>query len=82
MFFKVVVFLYWSSLLKHFDYLNAGPDNLENLKKLAEQFQKQAPEAGAADSTAAQEENDDDVPELVPGETFETVAEEETKATS
>nr|BAC41326.1 hypothetical protein [Lotus japonicus] len=58
------------------------PDNLENLKKLAEQFQKQAPEAGAADSTAAQEENDDDVPELVPGETFETVAEEETKATS
>nr|CAE45592.1 transcription factor homolog BTF3-like protein [Lotus japonicus] len=59
-----------------------GPDNLENLKKLAEQFQKQAPEAGAADSTAAQEENDDDVPELVPGETFETVAEEETKATS
>lgn len=55
---------------------------MENLKKLAEQFQKQAPEAGAADSTAAQEENDDDVPELVPGETFETVAEEETKATS
>ncbi|MED6216904.1 nascent polypeptide-associated complex beta subunit [Stylosanthes scabra] len=52
-----------------------GPDNLENLKKLAEQFQKQAPEAGAA-STTEQEENDDDVPELVPGETFESAAEE------
>ena len=48
---------------------------MENLKKLAEQFQKQAPEVGAA-SSAAQEENDDDVPELVPGETFETAAEE------
>lgn len=53
---------------------------MENLKKLAEQFQKQAPEAGAGSATA-QEENDDDVPELVPGETFETVA-EETKAAS
>ncbi|RYR23265.1 hypothetical protein Ahy_B03g068519 [Arachis hypogaea] len=40
-----------------------------------EQFQKQAPEAGAA-SAVAQEENDDDVPELVPGETFESAAEE------
>ncbi|KAG4973788.1 hypothetical protein AAZX31_11G112200 [Glycine max] len=58
-----------------------GPDNLENLKKLAEQFQKQAPE-GAAGSTTAQEENDDDdVPELVPGQDFETAA-EETKAAS
>ncbi|RDY01325.1 Basic transcription factor 3 [Mucuna pruriens] len=54
------------------------PDNLENLKKLAEQFQKQAPDGGAA-SAAAQEENDDDVPELVPGQDFETAA-EETKA--
>ncbi|KAK2381737.1 Nascent polypeptide-associated complex subunit beta [Trifolium repens] len=53
-----------------------GPDNLENLKKLAEQYQKQAPDAGAAGSATAQEENDDDVPELVPGETFETAAEE------
>ncbi|XP_015082928.1 nascent polypeptide-associated complex subunit beta-like [Solanum pennellii] len=50
-----------------------GPDNLENLKKLAEQFQKQAP--GAADAAAAQED-DDDVPELVAGETFEAAAEE------
>jgi nascent polypeptide-associated complex subunit beta len=51
---------------------------LENLKKLAEQFQKQAPEVGA-DATAAQEDDDDAVPDLVPGETFETAA-EETKA--
>lgn len=48
---------------------------MENLKKIAEQFQKQAPEAGAGSATV-QEENDDDVPELVPGETFETAAEE------
>ncbi|KAG6779020.1 hypothetical protein POTOM_015384 [Populus tomentosa] len=49
-----------------------GPDNLDNLRKLAEQFQKEVPsgEAGAA------QEDDDDVPELVGGETFETVAEE------
>nr|WIL59971.1 nodulation protein [Melilotus officinalis] len=39
-------------------------DNLENMKKLAEQFQK-APEAEA-----------DSVPDLVSGETFETAAEE------
>lgn len=53
----------------------SGPDNLENLKKLAEQFQKQAP--GAAGAAAAQEEDDDDdVPDLVPGETFEATAEE------
>lgn len=46
---------------------------MENLKKLAEQFQKQAPEAGAA---TAQDDDDDAVPDLVPGETFEAVAEE------
>ncbi|KAL3327477.1 hypothetical protein AABB24_035256, partial [Solanum stoloniferum] len=50
-----------------------GPDNLENLKKLAEQFQKQVP--GAAGAVAAQED-DDDVPELVAGETFEAATEE------
>uniref|UniRef100_A0A165WBL6 Nascent polypeptide-associated complex subunit beta n=2 Tax=Daucus carota subsp. sativus TaxID=79200 RepID=A0A165WBL6_DAUCS len=48
-----------------------GPDNLDNLRKLAEQFQKQAP--GAA---AVQGDDDDEVPELVPGETFEAAAEE------
>ncbi|KAK4370021.1 hypothetical protein RND71_009496 [Anisodus tanguticus] len=51
-----------------------GPDNLENLKKLAEQFQKQAP-GGAAGAVAAAED-DDEVPELVAGETFEAAAEE------
>ncbi|CAL5441989.1 unnamed protein product [Camellia sinensis] len=54
-----------------------GPDNLDNLRKLAEQFQKQAPGAGAgADATAVQEDDDDQVPDLVAGETFEAAAEE------
>ncbi|CAL1406956.1 unnamed protein product [Linum trigynum] len=52
-----------------------GPDNLDNLKKLAEQFQKEAP-GGAA----VVQEDDDDVPELVAGETFEAAAAEETHA--
>lgn|SRR5574337_330631 len=51
-----------------------GPDNLDNLRKLAEQFKQQAPGAGG-DAKNAQEE-DDDVPELVEGETFEAPAEE------
>ncbi|KAG6405812.1 hypothetical protein SASPL_133406 [Salvia splendens] len=55
-----------------------GPDNLENLKKLAEQFQKQAPAA----SSGAAEDDDDDVPELVAGETFEAAAEEGQTQTS
>ncbi|GFS30166.1 basic transcription factor 3 [Actinidia rufa] len=50
-----------------------GPDNLDNLRKLAEQFQKQAPSAGAA---TTQEDDDDDVPELVDGQTFEAAAED------
>ncbi|PKA54816.1 hypothetical protein AXF42_Ash000651 [Apostasia shenzhenica] len=61
-----------------------GPDNLENLKRLAEQFQKQAPAAvadGAAATSANQveEDGDDDddyVPDLVPGETFEATSNE------
>ncbi|MCE3050623.1 nascent polypeptide-associated complex beta subunit [Datura stramonium] len=57
-----------------------GPDNLENLKKLAEQFQKQAPGAAAGTDAAvgavAAQEDDDEVPELVAGETFEAAAEE------
>ncbi|GFQ07784.1 transcription factor btf3 [Phtheirospermum japonicum] len=55
-----------------------GPDNLENLKKLAEQFQKQGPAVGsgvASGATGAQDD-DDEVPELVAGETFEAAAEE------
>ncbi|ONI09551.1 hypothetical protein PRUPE_5G244600 [Prunus persica] len=54
-------------------------DNLDNLKKLAEQFQKQAPGGGGGGGTTAQEDDDDDVPELVAGETFEAAAEEKDK---
>ncbi|CAI9777562.1 unnamed protein product [Fraxinus pennsylvanica] len=58
-----------------------GPDNLENLKKLAEQFQKRVPGADAgedAGANAAQEDDDDDdVPDLVDGETFEAAAEKD-----
>jgi len=56
-----------------------GPDNLDNLRKLAEQFQKQqAPGGAAAAATTAQQDvdDDDDVPELVSGQTFEAAAEE------
>ncbi|GFS45747.1 nascent polypeptide-associated complex NAC [Actinidia rufa] len=48
------------------------PDNLDNLRKLAEQFQKQAPSACAATT----KEDDDDVSELVDGQTFEAAAED------
>ncbi|CAK9146921.1 unnamed protein product [Ilex paraguariensis] len=54
-----------------------GPDNLDNLRKLAEQFQKQQPGAASgAGATMAPEDDDDDVPELVAGQTFEAAAEE------
>lgn len=47
------------------------------MRKLAEQFQKQAPGAGAeAGAAVTQDDDEDEVPELVPGETFEAVAEE------
>ncbi|CAN7053003.1 unnamed protein product [Brassica rapa subsp. trilocularis] len=60
-----------------------GTDNLDNLKKLAEQFQKQAPGGGADVPATIQEEDEDDVPELVAGETFETpAAQEAAKATA
>lgn len=52
------------------DVLLSGPDNLDNLRRIAEQFQKHAPAAGAT------EDDDNDVPELVPGETFEAAANE------
>ncbi|OWM62692.1 basic transcription factor 3 [Punica granatum] len=52
-----------------------GPDNLDNLRKLAEQFQKQG-NAGEGAAAAGPEEDDDEVPELVAGETFEAAAEE------
>jgi nascent polypeptide-associated complex subunit beta len=47
---------------------------LDNLRRLAEQFQKQAP--GASGGEAAAQDDDDDVPELVAGETFEEAAED------
>ncbi|CAL9048312.1 unnamed protein product [Musa banksii] len=50
-----------------------GPDNLENLKRLAEHLQKQSPSTATA---AKQDNDDDDVPDLVPGETFEAAADE------
>ncbi|XP_064988150.1 nascent polypeptide-associated complex subunit beta-like isoform X2 [Musa acuminata AAA Group] len=49
------------------------PDNLENLKRLAEHLQKQSPSTATA---AKQDNDDDDVPDLVPGETFEAAADE------
>lgn len=51
---------------------------MDNLRKLAEQFQKQPPAAGAG-ATATQEDEDDEVPDLVPGETFEAAADEKTE---
>ncbi|CAA0829221.1 basic transcription factor 3 [Striga hermonthica] len=58
-----------------------GPDNLENLKKLAEQFQKQGPTVAGGGATSGESgpqvvDDDDEVPELVAGETFEAAAEE------
>ncbi|KAH9625366.1 hypothetical protein KSS87_015195 [Heliosperma pusillum] len=58
-----------------------GPDNLDNLRKLAEQFQKGAPTTNP-DGTGLDtvDEDDDEVPDLVAGETFEAAAEEGNKA--
>ena len=57
----------------------SGPDNMDNLRKLAEQFKNQAPVDGNASATV-QEDDDDDVPDLVAGETFEAAAEEKVAA--
>ncbi|KAK4416702.1 Nascent polypeptide-associated complex subunit beta [Sesamum alatum] len=56
-----------------------GPDNLENLKKLAEQFQKQVPACWywfCIQCLPRPPDDDDEVPDLVAGETFEAAAEE------
>ena len=50
---------------------------MDNLRKLAEQFQKDAPKPDAGESAAAAQDDDDEVPELVAGETFEGAAAEE-----
>ncbi|KAK4768485.1 hypothetical protein SAY87_003626 [Trapa incisa] len=57
-----------------------GADNLDNLKKLAEQYQKKGTVGDGV--AAAGEEDDDEVPELVAGETFEAAAAEESHAVS
>nr|CAD1839008.1 unnamed protein product [Ananas comosus var. bracteatus] len=49
-----------------------GPDNLVHLRRIAEEFQNQASTAGAK----INQEDEDDVPELVAGETFEAAANE------
>lgn len=56
-----------------------GADNLEHLTKLADEYKKQQASAagsGTASGDAPAAEDDDDVPELVAGETFEAAAEE------
>ncbi|EFJ08565.1 hypothetical protein SELMODRAFT_271374 [Selaginella moellendorffii] len=50
----------------------SGPDNLENLKKIAQQFKRQ--ESGGGGAPLGTIEDDEDVPDLVPGETFEKPA--------
>jgi len=57
-----------------------GPDNLDYLRKLAEQYHQGPGAAGeAAGGPTLVQEDDDDVPELVEGETFEGAAEAESK---
>ncbi|KAJ0461666.1 putative nascent polypeptide-associated complex NAC domain, NAC A/B domain superfamily [Helianthus annuus] len=55
-------------------------DNLDNLRKLAEQFQKQAASECEGVAAATAQEDDDEVPELVAGETFEAAAEKGQKS--
>lgn len=50
-----------------------GPDNLANLKKLAQQFQKK----DGNNPGGIAEEEDDEVPDLVEGATFEEASKEE-----
>ncbi|KAI3970056.1 hypothetical protein MKW92_029719 [Papaver armeniacum] len=57
-----------------------GPDNLDNLRKLVEQFQKQMPGGAGVIPGTIPEEDDDDLPELMAGETFEAAADEEKAA--
>ena len=53
----------------------AGPDNLEDLKRIAQQYQKsEGDSALRTGGGAAALEEDDEVPELVEGETFEATA--------
>lgn len=54
---------------------------MENLKKLTEKYQTDVAGDGAA-AAGQVEDDDDEVPELVAGETFEAAAAEERHATS
>ncbi|KAF3676762.1 hypothetical protein FXO37_05163 [Capsicum annuum] len=60
--------------------LVVGPNNLEDFKKFAKQFQKQASGAAAgidaAAGAVAAQEDEDEVPELVAGETFKATTKE------
>mmetsp|Transcript_23068 Transcript_23068/g.30131 ORF Transcript_23068/g.30131 Transcript_23068/m.30131 type:complete len:171 (+) Transcript_23068:97-609(+) len=49
-----------------------GPDNLANLKQIAEAYANNSGAAGPADAAAADDDDDDDVPDLV--ENFEEVS--------
>ncbi len=62
--------LHFPAWFSHCLHWLAGPDNLVNLKRLAQQFQRQE-NAGAEDA------DDDDVPDLVEGESFEEAAKQE-----
>ncbi|MCL7036412.1 hypothetical protein MKW94_019483 [Papaver nudicaule] len=53
------------------------PNNLDNLRKLAEQFQRQMPGGVGGVPETIPKEDDDDVPDLVAGETFDAAAKEE-----
>eukprot|EP01018_Ginkgo_biloba_P000850 Gb_37281 [translate_table: standard] len=50
-----------------------GPDNLMDLKKIAQQFQRQ-------ETNADKEEGDDEVPDLIDGETFEEAAKKDSSS--
>ena len=68
LFFFVALISFWETEVTVF--VDVGPDNLANLKKIAEQYQRR-------EATIAEEgdgDDDDDIPELVEGETFEEAA--------
>jgi len=46
-----------------------GPDSLASLRKLAESYQSMQKDAGGEDK--AEDDDEDDIPDLVAGETFE-----------
>jgi len=69
---KIWVHCYGSLNKNNHVLFSSGPDNLVNLKKLAQQYQRQ-------ETAGPIEEEDEDVPELVEGENFEDASKEEAK---